>query len=893
MENQEYTKESVALSQEEATVESQSLSKSIPNVDENALKEREAAAVALEGKLAALQQELAAKESGLAQKAIYLDELFASLTEQEKKLTLQALEQNKQQQVQESREQALLQRETSVEQSEESLQNISKQLGERSLALDSRENQLTQRENEMKERETAEQETIRRVHLQAQQEIAQKKENFAEKLEQLRLDKIKDLETQMENMRKVCSEQLDKIQEKQNQACAQRFEQVEKEIQQKRADADEAIQIQKQQNAEYECNLKKREEKLQDDEKEVDFKRELNQSKEKKLNEDRRRLDAIIEDKLTEKRRSMETVCASMREEMNDLLQNMNLIEQQNRKFERIISRFGSDPNEIQKKLDADRAEIDRLQTIVLNFNQHKVDDYDRLAAESDRIKAELSQTREELSAAQFLLMEADKIRNKNIHLNTQIESLTQQMEAYKSEIHKREEIIERLRTPEEQRASREERIQEIKTGYLSDLPAEEREYYKTHQPESELAWLTDIEQKCNDYGIPIPQRILYAFHTALKIADWSTIAVLAGVSGTGKSELPNLYSLFGGINFINVPVQPNWDSQEAMLGYFNSIDNRFEAQEVLRFLAQCTDKEQYGDYMAIVLLDEMNLAHVELYFAEFLSKLEERRGKVKDKVPSVEVKLGGGLEPYRLKMYRNVLWTGTMNQDETTKSLSDKVLDRGIVINFPRPTSLRSRTKMKDKEQYRNRVLLQYSTWRSWVPKSIAFEGKQRERIEKYRGIVDQINNLLEKVGRALGHRVWQSIEYYIANYPTVLSAQNEINRMVDEQRLEKGDMTGELAHAMRNAFEDQIVQKIMPKLRGIETSGRGEEQLHAIQALLDSEDFGSLDDDFNNAMELGYGQFMWSSAKYLENDEVIDTVTESEMYSDEMLYDENTENQ
>ena len=84
MENQEYTKESVALSQEEATVESQSLSKSIPNVDENALKEREAAAVALEGKLAALQQELAAKESGLAQKAIYLDELFASLTEQEK-----------------------------------------------------------------------------------------------------------------------------------------------------------------------------------------------------------------------------------------------------------------------------------------------------------------------------------------------------------------------------------------------------------------------------------------------------------------------------------------------------------------------------------------------------------------------------------------------------------------------------------------------------------------------------------------------------------------------------------------------------------------------------------------------------------------------------------------
>jgi GTP-binding protein Era len=64
---------------------------------------------------------------------------------------------------------------------------------------------------------------------------------------------------------------------------------------------------------------------------------------------------------------------------------------------------------------------------------------------------------------------------------------------------------------------------------------------------------------------------LFYAFHTALKIADWSSVTVLAGVSGTGKSELPRLYSAFGGLNFINVPVQPNWDSQESMLGFSQS----------------------------------------------------------------------------------------------------------------------------------------------------------------------------------------------------------------------------------------------------------------------------------------------------------------------------------
>ena len=384
------------------------------------------------------------------------------------------------------------------------------------------------------------------------------------------------------------------------------------------------------------------------------------------------------------------------------------------------------------------------------------------------------------------------------------------------------------------------------------------------------------------------PRRILYAFHTALKINDWSTIAVLAGVSGTGKSELPQMYSLIGGINFLNVPVQPNWDSQEAMLGYFNSIDNRFEAQEILRFLAQCTDNDQYGEYMAIILLDEMNLAHVELYFAEFLSKLEERRGSLKDNVPSVEVKLGAGIEPYQIKMKRNILWTGTMNQDETTKSLSDKVLDRGIVINFPRPTDLISRKSMENKNRFKSPVLLQYKTWRSWVRSRMDrkieidgekvtkkfFEGEQLKRLEKYRSIVNEINSLLEKVGRALGHRVWQSIEYYITNYPSVIAEQKKI----EEEKLEAGAMTGALSIAMKTAFEDQIVQKIMPKLRGIETGGNGETQLISIKALLDREGFETLDEDFTNAMELGYGQFIWNSANYLKYDEAAEELSNLE---------------
>ncbi len=98
------------------------------------------------------------------------------------------------------------------------------------------------------------------------------------------------------------------------------------------------------------------------------------------------------------------------------------------------------------------------------------------------------------------------------------------------------------------------------------------------------------------------------------------------------------------------------------MLGFFNSIDNKFDAQPVLKLLTQSQKKksEDYPlgleDAMNLVLMDEMNLAYVELYFAEFLSKLELRRGCKGSDVPSLEVKLGAGIQHYDLPLGRNVL---------------------------------------------------------------------------------------------------------------------------------------------------------------------------------------------------------------------------------------------
>lgn len=498
--------------------------------------------------------------------------------------------------------------------------------------------------------------------------------------------------------------------------------------------------------------------------------------------------------------------------------------------------------------------------------------DCERFKARAKELELSVESMRDDIDRARAVSDENEDLQRKAALKDKKIEDLEWAWNESQAQIRALEERIDRLTASKTTPADRENRADSIRQPYLlnpfkaqaasNDAAKKDGETKKNGETkkDGELDWLNKIGDLCDKYHVSFPKRILYAFHTSLKIANWSTITVLAGVSGTGKSELPRLYSAFGGINFINVPVQPNWDSQESMLGFFNSIDNKFDAQPMLRFLYQCTG--DLAENMAIVLLDEMNLAHVEHYFADFLSKLESRRSYAK-KVPTIDVSLGAGVAPYELPLSRNILYCGTMNQDETTKSLSDKVLDRGIVINFPRPRHLIDRdsacnitkfVKDKDIKPLSQRI------WNSWVEKKVIFEGSQREELNRYRGILEGINDHLAEVGRAIGHRVWQSVEHYVMNYPDVRNAFYNV---------EKGELTDELKQAMHIAVEDQLVQKVMPKLRGIETSGTSRDKcLDPIRTLLLDNDF-NLDNDYERACEMGYGQFMWCSAEYIGDGE------------------------
>ena len=456
--------------------------------------------------------------------------------------------------------------------------------------------------------------------------------------------------------------------------------------------------------------------------------------------------------------------------------------------------------------------------------------DQDKLLAEQEELKQKADEYNKVLNE------KAELIRDKDL-IQKELESVIKHNNFLESE-------NSRLKASYDDPTTREERIEAINKPYIrEDLPR------LADSNVNEVEWLKNIKNGIKDYKIQFADRLLLSFHTALKTAEMSPLTILAGVSGTGKSLLPRLYSHFGGINFISVPVAPNWDCQEAMLGYYNSIDNCFDAQPVLRFLAQ-TQRERniqngLNDVMNLILLDEMNLANVELYFSEFLSKLETRRDyEDGDKnIPKLLVKIGSKMDDEPLELGRNVLWTGTMNQDETTKTLSDKVLDRGIILNFPTPLSLESRP--------RNRYLgpaaslIKRDNWKTWQTMDA---GITEEDLKPYKTIIEEINKQLNTTGRALGHRVWQSIESYIRLHPEVIYSDSEAKK-----------------NAIKRAFEDQLVQKVMPKLRGLETRGPQGDALSEIERII--ADY-SIAEDYNKARNQGFGQFMWCSSDYIYKD-------------------------
>ncbi len=386
-----------------------------------------------------------------------------------------------------------------------------------------------------------------------------------------------------------------------------------------------------------------------------------------------------------------------------------------------------------------------------------------------------------------------------------------------------------------------------------------------------ENARLEQTAQYLSDVGLRFDRRVLNAFHTSLKVGEMSPLVVLAGISGTGKSELPRRYAEGMGMHCLTLAVQPRWDSPQDMFGFYNYLENRYRATDLARALVQMDryfdEKERGWNYpddwqqhslaerMLLVLLDEMNLARVEYYFSEFLSRLETRRGLDRDNAferRKGEIMLEVGMQSLHrgtgeinvvdqptlpLFVDTNVLFVGTMNEDESTQTLSDKVVDRANVLRFGRPAKLESRptngTVPKPSEAW-----LPYDAWKSWIRADDRLENSVREEVSEWGQTLNQAMHL---IGRPFAHRTFASIVSYIANYPDPA-----------EYKL---------------AMADQIELKLLPKFRGLDPQENTVRQaLSTVQNTLEQLGDEQLLDAVRQSLRNTEHQFVWQGVDRLE---------------------------
>ncbi len=232
----------------------------------------------------------------------------------------------------------------------------------------------------------------------------------------------------------------------------------------------------------------------------------------------------------------------------------------------------------------------------------------------------------------------------------------------------------------------------EIKEDYLGPsrfvkLIQVDREYENTvtaiHMRDEDMISLKELVKRFINFsasklGLFYDRKIISAFFSGMAT---SKTMILEGISGTGKTSLPYAMGKYFGRDSNIIAVQPSWRDRAEMVGYLNEFTKRFNETDFLKAMYETT----YRDDVCFIVLDEMNLARVEYYFAEFLSLLEMPDPDVwwVDVVPDTQPGDPKNLKNGKILLPQNVWFVGTANKDDSTFTITDKVYDRATPIEI------------------------------------------------------------------------------------------------------------------------------------------------------------------------------------------------------------------
>lgn len=295
----------------------------------------------------------------------------------------------------------------------------------------------------------------------------------------------------------------------------------------------------------------------------------------------------------------------------------------------------------------------------------------------------------------------------------------------------------------------------------------------------------------------------LINLHTCVKT---NPLTILAGMSGTGKSELATAYAKMLKCSeqlntLLFLPISPSFTEPGDLIGYLNNTTGLFIPSEtgLSEFLIHAKDNP---NLMHLVVFDEMNLSQVEYWFSPFISLLER---KAEDRRlflynPATHC-INKQSYPSSIIIKDNVKFIGTVNTDETTKDFSDRLLDRANIINLKKEHLVKFQQEVKDLKP--NKIedkdfsrCANEEEYQSWTVKRNWSDAYTDEEIK----FLDDLHDLLNEVDdqKGVSFRITKKIAEYLLNIPVNLDGTKMISK--------------------REAFDLQIKQRLITKIKGAE---------------------------------------------------------------------------
>lgn len=392
-----------------------------------------------------------------------------------------------------------------------------------------------------------------------------------------------------------------------------------------------------------------------------------------------------------------------------------------------------------------------------------------QLLEEKVLIEKELAQLQAQLSQQAAYLALVEKVKLDNNELRQEIEILNDS---------------EKRRQQRGERAF--EALQELINNPNYNKPFTNKT--KTWPGDSEVVKQAKEMAARSNFHFSVSQ--LRTFLAAIRSAR---LIILKGFSGLGKTSLPILFARAIGAPCEIIPVQPSWRSKVDLLGFFNHFEQRFLPTQFTKALFKA-QLPAFQNRHFFIVLDEMNLARVEYYFSDFNVKLEDSNNPLIELFDQASV--GGDLLNQRLSHYikfgnqisipRNVTFVGTINDDETTFAISDKIYDRAQVIDF-----------FEASEQSGHGVLP--SEQQSLDPLSFSDSLAAWEQAQLSDKDIKAIDHFLTQISEDLRERFYLSLSY---------RPRRQIRDFIRAYHVLGGGDKSE-------ALDLQIISKVIPKIR------------------------------------------------------------------------------